>query len=149
MCADAEEGQERRGSGRGRRLSSSMSHSRTGRCREWTENVLCSIIPLKHPPSKTTMSTFHCTGADRCVVDGKHLFPQVHKVTGHHFPPPIPKYCKLPYLNKRTQPQPPQKKKELCHRAKTLNGKNKRKQQRFMRGVKEKHKFFPGSNQSS
>lgn len=111
MCADAEEGKERRGSGRGRQLSSSMSHSRTGRCREWTENVLCSIIPLKHPPSKTTMSTFHCTGADRCVVDGKHLFPQVHKVTGHHFPPPIPKYCKLPYLNKRTQPQPPQKKK--------------------------------------
>lgn len=86
----------------------------------------------------------------RCCEWKTHLFPQVHKVTGHLFPPPIPKYCELPYLNKRTQPQPPKKKKnELCQRAKTWNGKNKRKQQRFMRGVKEKHKFFPGSNHCS
>lgn len=50
----------------------------------------------------------------RCCEWKTHLFPQVHKVTGHLFPPPIPKYCELPYLNKRTQPQPPKKKKKNC-----------------------------------
>lgn len=52
--------------------SASISYSRTGRCREWTKNVLCSIITLMHPTSNTIVSTFHCPGADRGLVNGKH-----------------------------------------------------------------------------
>lgn len=61
----------------------------------------------------------------RCCDWKTHLFPQVHKVTGHLFPLPIPKYCELPYLNKRTQPQPPKKKKNCVKGPKLGMGKTR------------------------
>lgn len=51
------------------------------------------------------------------------------------------------FLTSITQRNPnPFRKKKLCQKAKTWNGKNKRKLLRFTRGTKEKHELFPGSN---